>query len=105
MSGRPRTSTLVISGLFLAVLALYLLVRPATPTTPADTNQSATNPSPTATTPAPTRTSPSPTRSPRPSHTVSPSATPVSTSPAPLGSPTTAPPTLGTSPSAGSPTP
>ena len=28
MSGRPRTSTLVISGLFLAVLALYILVRP-----------------------------------------------------------------------------
>jgi len=26
MSGRPRTSTLVISGLFLAVLALYILV-------------------------------------------------------------------------------
>ena len=31
MSGRPRTSTLVISGLFLAVLALYFLVRPVTP--------------------------------------------------------------------------
>ena len=31
MSGRPRTSTLVISGLFLAVLALYILVRPVTP--------------------------------------------------------------------------
>jgi len=31
MSGRPRTSTLVISGLFLAVLALYILVRPVPP--------------------------------------------------------------------------
>ena len=30
MSGRPRTSTLVISGLFLAVLALYILVAPGT---------------------------------------------------------------------------
>ena len=31
MSGRPRTSTLVISGLFLAVLVLYILVRPVDP--------------------------------------------------------------------------
>ena len=28
MSRRPRTSTIVISALFLAVLALYILVRP-----------------------------------------------------------------------------
>ncbi len=28
MNGRPRTSTLIISGLFLAILALYILVRP-----------------------------------------------------------------------------
>ena len=41
MSGRPRTSTLVISGLFLAVLALYILVRPVTPPTSAGTTQSA----------------------------------------------------------------
>ena len=28
-SMRPRTSTIVLAGLFLAVLALYILVRPA----------------------------------------------------------------------------
>ena len=28
MTGRPRTSTFVLTGLFLAVLALYILVRP-----------------------------------------------------------------------------
>ena len=39
MSGRPRTSTLVISGLFLAVLALYILVRPVTPPASAGTTQ------------------------------------------------------------------
>jgi hypothetical protein len=36
---------------------------------------------------------------------VSPSATPASTSPAPLGSPTAAPSAVNPSPSAGSPTP
>ena len=35
MSGRPRISTLVISGLFLAVLALYFLVRPVPDPQPA----------------------------------------------------------------------
>jgi hypothetical protein len=28
---RPRTSTIVLTGLFLAVLALYILVRPVPP--------------------------------------------------------------------------
>jgi hypothetical protein len=28
---RPRTSTIVLAGLFLAVLALYILVRPVPP--------------------------------------------------------------------------
>ena len=60
MSGRPRTSTLVISGLFLAVLALYILVRPVTPPASAGTTQPAANPSPTAPAPTPTQTSPSP---------------------------------------------
>jgi hypothetical protein len=29
MTRRPRTSTLVVIGLFLGVLALYILIRPA----------------------------------------------------------------------------
>src|SRR4029079_15803565 len=87
MSGRPRTSTLVISGLFLAVLALYILVRPVPPPASADTTQPGTtsSSSSSSTATAPARTSPRPTKSPRPSPTVSPSATPASTSPAPLG--------------------
>ena len=48
MSGRPRTSTLVISGLFLAVLALYILVRPVTPPASAGTTQPGTTSSSTA---------------------------------------------------------
>ena len=103
MSGRPRTSTLVISGLFLAVLALYILVRPVPPPASAGTTQSGATSSSTA--PASPSTSPRPTQSPSPSHTVSPSATPTSTSPAPLGSPTAAPSAASPSPSAGSPTP
>ena len=38
MRGRLRTSTLVISGLFLAVLALYFLVRPVPVAAPAGAN-------------------------------------------------------------------
>src|SRR5512142_3318792 len=57
MTGRPRTSTLVISGLFLAVLALYFLVRPVTPAeTSAGAGQSATTTSPAAPKPTPTGT-------------------------------------------------
>ena len=48
MSGRPRTSTLVISGLFLAVLALYILVRPVPPPASAGTTQPGTTSSSTA---------------------------------------------------------
>ena len=56
MTGRPRTSTLVISGLFLAVLALYLLVRPVpTADTSAGASQSATTTSPVAPKPSPDR--------------------------------------------------
>ena len=61
MSGRPRTSTLVISGLFLAVLALYILVRPVPPPASAGTTQPGTTSSSTA--PATTSTSPRPTQS------------------------------------------
>ena len=61
MSGRPRTSTLVISGLFLAVLALYILVRPVPRPASADTTQPGTTSSSTAPAhSAPTQTSPSP---------------------------------------------
>jgi len=57
MSGRPRTSTLVISGLFLAVLALYLLVRPVPAMdTSAGAGQSAATTSPAAPKPSPTGT-------------------------------------------------
>ena len=47
MTGRPRTSTLVISGLFLAVLVLYYLVRPVPASdTSAGAGQSASTTSP-----------------------------------------------------------
>ena len=61
MTGRPRTSTLVISGLFLAVLALYFLVRPDPVTRPASADQGATSSSSSAApTSSATRTSPRP---------------------------------------------
>jgi len=50
MTGRPRTSTLVLIGLFLAVLALYVLVRPVS--APAGTVQPAVSPA--SPTPSPT---------------------------------------------------
>jgi hypothetical protein len=105
MTGRPRTSTLVISGLFLAVLALYILVRPVPTAAPAGSSQYVGHPAPSASTSSPTRASPSPTRSPSPSHTPSPVPTPTSSSPTSAGSPTAAPSAVSPSPSAGSPTP
>ena len=55
-TGRPRTSTLVLIGLFLGVFTLYIWVRPV--------STSAANVQP-AVTPGPTRTyDPVPTRSP-----------------------------------------
>ena len=89
MTSRPRTSTLVISGLFLAVLVLYYLVRPVPTDASTGTSQYATTPaSPAAPTTSPPAPSPSPTGSPSPSHIPSPSPTPTSVSPAPAGSPT-----------------
>jgi cytoskeletal protein RodZ len=76
---RPRTSTLVLTGLFLAVFALYLLVRPDT----TDTGSAASDTSPTATH-SPTQT-PSPTPTPRRT-TQSPTPSPTSTSPSPAAS-------------------
>src|SRR5215468_754633 len=93
---RPRTSTLVLTGLFLAVFALYLLVRPDT----TDTGSAAADTSPTATH-SPTQT-PSPTPTPRrTTHSPTPSPTGTSPSPAesgpspspPAGSPTASEPT------------
>lgn len=107
MSGRPRTSTLIISGLFLAILALYILVRPVP--VPAATVQPAVTPSATPTgTPSPTRSVPTP--SPSRSPSVSPSATPSGSatapaSPVPSGSLTSAPPVLNPLPATGSSTP
>src|SRR5262249_30809123 len=76
---RPRTSTVVLSALFVAVFALYLLVRPPTPSTEtsAPGTDSQSTPSDTA--------SPSPTQTPR--HT-SPSPSPSTPTPSP--SPTSA---------------
>jgi len=55
MSGRPRTSTMVLMGLFVGVFALYVLVRPASTgkTEPANPAPTPTGP---VTTPAPTPT-------------------------------------------------
>jgi len=114
MSGRPRTSTLVISGLFVAVLALYILFRPVSAAQKAEISRSSgqQRPTPTAS-PSPTQTRPSPSRS--PSRSRSPSATPSvtpsgsgtpTTSPSPSGSQATAPPVLNPLPTTtGSPTP
>ena len=92
---RPRTSTLVLTGLFLAVFALYLLVRPDT----AVTGAAASDTSPTATH-SPTQT-PSPTPTPRRT-THSPTPSPTSTSPSPaVSGPSPSP--SGTSPTPSEP--
>jgi hypothetical protein len=72
MSRRPRTSTFVLMGLFLGVLALYVVVRPV--------------PAGTAGTPAqPTQTaSPSPSKTPTPTgQAAAPAATPSPSQPSP----------------------
>ena len=102
MTGRPRTSTIVVSGLFVAVLALYLLVRPAS-AAPAQSASRATTPSPTGSVHRPVSSS-SPARSPSTSPTQSgpgPARTPNRTSTP--GPETTAAPSP--SPSLGSPGP
>jgi len=95
-AGRPRTSTLVLIGLFVGVFALYILVRP-TPAPAANVQPANTTPShqpyvPKTYSPSPTRT---PTHSPSPHRTVTPrpSHTPTPTTPATSGqpSPTTSP--------------
>jgi hypothetical protein len=99
---RPRTSTLVLIGLFLAVFALYLLVRPVQATggttkrsvgsvsatsSPAQhhrPHRHRATPTPTATRPhtpraTPSAASPSPSPSASPSPTVGATATPSAT--------------------------
>jgi cytoskeletal protein RodZ len=91
--GRPRTSTLVLIGLFLGFLTLYVWVRP-TPVSNAGNVQPATPAhSQTPSTPASAHhtLSPSPSHSSAPSVTQTPSHTPT--------------PTLGTSTGTGSATP
>ena len=89
MTGRPRTSTITIIGLFLGVLVLYVLVRPA----PARSLQPVDNQGPAPSAPGVTPSStpkslaPTPSWSPRPSRTASPSrpasASSTETQPAP----------------------
>ena len=88
--GRARTSTLVLSALFLAIGALYLNIRPevpsATPTSGTSVEQPA--PAPTTTPPAPETTSEppptteAPTTTDAPATTTAPTETPEPTEPA-----------------------
>lgn len=110
---RPRTSTLVLIGLFLGFLALYIVVAP--PTTSNTGNVQQVNPTQAPTTPAYTQaprhstTSPAPSHSPTPSATNTPSHTPTPTTSTGTGtaSPTTSATTTGVtspaSPPGGSP--
>lgn len=70
ITGRPRTSTVVLIGLFIGVLALYILVRPVQ-STPAGNVQQNVNPTPTY---APSGRASQSTQSPAPAHSSSPSA-------------------------------
>jgi hypothetical protein len=103
MTRRPRTSTIVLIGVFLGVLALYTLVRPV----PSTAIQPAVNPGPS--TPAPAVTpSPAPTRTWSPSPTQSPTTAPSpgpSRPASPSGSVTPAPSQPPTTPAPGPTTP
>ena len=91
--GRPRTSTLVLIGLFLGFLTLYVWVRPTPMSTTGNVQQTTPTHSqtPSTTTPSHHTLSPSPSHSTAPSVTQTPSHTPT--------------PTLGTSTGTGSATP
>ena len=88
--GRPRTSTLVLIGLFLGFLTLYVWVRPTPVSTTGNVQQTPSTPA-TTTTPNHHTLSPSPSHSSTPSVTQTPSHTPT--------------PTLGTSTGTGTATP
>jgi hypothetical protein len=91
---RPRTSTLVLIGLFVGVLALYFLVRPL-PAPAANMRQVTQTPShqpyvPKTYSPSPTR-SPSHSPSPSPHRTATPTLTPTPTTSASSGQPSATP--------------
>jgi cytoskeletal protein RodZ len=73
--GRPRTSTLVLIGLFLGFLTLYVLVRPIPESNTGNVQQATPTHSQTPPTPATTPTPSHHTLSPTPSHSTAPSAT------------------------------
>jgi cytoskeletal protein RodZ len=85
ITGRPRTSTLVLIGLFLGFFALYITVRPVTASNTGNVQQGNPAPAQTPTTPAYNQTprhhaqSPTPSHSPTPSATRTPSHTPTPT--------------------------
>lgn len=111
---RPRTSTIVLTVMFLAVFALWVIVRPPDPATASPAGQNSPGSSGQMPTSVPTY-SPSPTHSPTPTHRPTPTRTPTRTptptrSPGqtPTGSPTTSPSptaTTGTGQVPGSPAP
>lgn len=91
---RPRTSTLVLIGLFVGVFALYFMVRPVPtpaanvqPVTPARSHQPYV---PKTYAPRPTR-SPSHSPSPSPHRTATPTHTPTPTTSASSGQPSPTP--------------
>jgi cytoskeletal protein RodZ len=85
ITGRPRTSTLVLIGLFLGFFALYITVRPVTASNTGNVQQGNPAPAQTPATPAYNQTprhhaqSPTPSHSPTPSATRTPSHTPTPT--------------------------
>jgi cytoskeletal protein RodZ len=76
--GRARTSTVVLSVLFLAIFALYLNIRPETPGTVATTTSDTGTVQPVPTTTAPA-----------PETTAEPTPTPTTTTPRTTSEPTT----------------
>jgi cytoskeletal protein RodZ len=95
--GRPRTSTLVLIGLFLGFLTLYVWVRPTPVSATGNVQPGTPAHSQTPSTPASTPTPSHHTLSPSPSHSSAPSVTQT-----PSHTPT---PTLGTSTGTATPTP
>ena len=98
--GRVRTSTWILTAVFLVALAAYAWFSPDTPTAPAGYTIQPVAPSPT--TPEPTRTTspatPTPDRKATPTRSPSPSASPkLSAPPGVSPSPTASPPQAGTS--------
>ena len=73
--GRPRTSTLVLIGLFLGFLTLYVWVRPIPESNTGNIQQVTPTHSQTPSTPASTPTPSHRTLSPTPSHSTAPSVT------------------------------